>query len=984
MYQSNPLLRSATEKIEYTDEMKKEWLRCAEDIFYFAEKYFYVVEIDNGKHVIELRDYQKKMLAAMADPPQRPDDYIPHKQHAIVLASRQIGKSVVCRIILLHFVLFNRDKTAAILANKEKTAHKLMKEFKDSYMQLPMWLQQGVVEGGWNKGEVNFENGVCVVASSTSSNAIRSYSISLLMLDEFAFVPDNIASEFFSSVYPTISSGKKSKVIIVSCVPKDTLLLTDKGPQEIGTLIEDHNNVAAQYTTAYNVEGFKGSHTSTIVVNNGEQETRQITTPLMIVESTMPHEWWSCVGGVYGWRCTRDLKKGDFLAVKVGQNCWGQRDIVEFKPKVQKKLKYDLHLQQITPDLAYFLGLFLAEGSTHRRFSKKTGELIGGSVTITCGDTKDILSLFDQLEFKYYSDGLRHTISSKYLLQWLQALGFDLSLKAPQKIIPAHLMQMSKKNIVAMLQGLFDGDGYSSSYQGRVGINLSSKRMVEQIRFLLLNLGVVTTLHSREVKPTHLVKRKSHSYRLTMHGQQAALFYHLVGFRFERKQSNQSCVGLSFKRNRADVIPFSKQRLRNVKKFDRDAYKQIVETGIFQGNYHCSLHFNRTTMLKHREVFTHINNKDVQCLMQFTQDDLWWVPITAIQSSRAEVVDVSLPHNENDPWCHSVLYNGVVGHQTPNGMNHFYRMWTKAARGDSGYFPIKINYWEVEGRDENWKQETIANLQGGIVEFNQEYGARFLGSSNTLIDPDVLERIDVQSPTMLKWNGALQIFEPPAPAAEYVLGIDPGKGTRRDYSVIQVLRIRSEKDVEQVAIYRNNEIDTHAFSQVCISVSDFYNEAEMMIENNGCGEGLLNTMWYEYECDRIVNCERKGLGVNANKKSKLAANLNTKRYIEEGWCKIHDQTTLYEFSRYIEHKLNIFACETKDGHDDTVTSLNWGLWFLRTPFYTGKRTKKCVEIEDQFKLTEEEKESLPAAIMNEEEEFDDYNEEPIFFQEEGF
>jgi hypothetical protein len=537
MYQSNPLLRSATEKIEYTDEMKKEWLRCAEDIFYFAEKYFYVVEIDKGRHVIQLRDYQKKMLAAMANPPQRPDDHIPHKQHAIVLASRQIGKSVVCRIILLHFVLFNRDKTAAILANKEKTAHKLMKEFKDSYMQLPMWLQQGVVEGGWNKGEVNFENGMCVVASSSSSNAIRSYSISLLMLDEFAFVPDNIASEFFSSVYPTISSGKKSKVIIVS---------------------------------------------------------------------------------------------------------------------------------------------------------------------------------------------------------------------------------------------------------------------------------------------------------------------------------------------------------------------------------------------------------------------------------------------------------------TPNGMNHFYRMWQKAARGDSGYYPIKINWWEVPGRDENFKQETIANLQGGIVEWNQEYGCRFLGSSNTLIDPDVLERVDTQSPSMLKWNGAFQIFEPPAPAAEYVLGIDPGKGTRRDYSVIQVLRLRSEKDVEQVAIYRNNEIDTHAFAQVCISVSDYYNEAEMMIENNGCGEGLLNTIWYEFECDRVVNCERKGLGINANKKSKLAANLNTKRYIEEGWCKIHDQTTVYELSRYIEHKLNIFACETKDGHDDTVTSLNWGLWFPRTPYYTGKRTRKKPEIEDQYKLTEEEKESLPAAIMNEEEEFEDYNDEPLFMQGEGF
>jgi len=273
----------------------------------------------------------------------------------------------------------------------------------------------------------------------------------------------------------------------------------------------------------------------------------------------------------------------------------------------------------------------------------------------------------------------------------------------------------------------------------------------------------------------------------------------------------------------------------------------------------------------------------------------------------------------------------------------------------------------------NLKHTYIANE---IVNHN----CRFLGSSNTLIDPDVLERIDVMSPKMLKWNGSLQIFFPPEAGAEYILGIDPGKGTRRDYSVIQILRIFSEKNIEQVAIYRNNEVDTHVFAQVCISVSDFFNKAEMMIENNGCGEGLLNTIWYEYECDRVVNCEKKGLGVNANKKSKLAANLNTKRYIEEGWCKIHDQTTVYELSRFIEHKLNVFACETKDGHDDTVTSLNWGLWYPRTSNYTGKRTVKKLQIEDKFKLTNEEMESLPAAIVNEEEE----NNDPLFWRGEGY
>jgi len=92
MYQNNPLLRSAGEKIVYTEAMKKEWLKCSQDIFYWAEKYFTVIEIDSGKHVIKLRDYQKKMLAAMVEPPTVPHHSHPDKKHAIVLSSRQVGK----------------------------------------------------------------------------------------------------------------------------------------------------------------------------------------------------------------------------------------------------------------------------------------------------------------------------------------------------------------------------------------------------------------------------------------------------------------------------------------------------------------------------------------------------------------------------------------------------------------------------------------------------------------------------------------------------------------------------------------------------------------------------------------------------------------------------------------------------------------------------------------------------------------------------
>jgi len=731
MYQNNPLLRSASETIEYTDEMKKEWLHCAEDIFYFAEKYFFIVEIDKGKHIVTLRDYQKKMLAAMANPPTKPNDAIPNKQHCIVLSSRQIGKSVVCRILLLHFVLFNKDKTAAILANKEKTAHKLMKEFKEAYMQLPLWLQQGVVEGGWNKGEVNFENGMCVVASSTSSNAIRSYSISLLMLDEFAFVPDNIASDFFSSVYPTISSGKKSKVVIVSCVPKDTLLLTENGPQTIGSFIPDQPGIYENIP--YNVYGYKHPHVGNIVVNNGEQHTRRIFTTIMDVESTLIHKWYCCRDGVNKLRETKDIKKGDFFAIRTGTNVWGNDDQINFISN-NKKSTRNLNVERITEDWAYFFGLFIAEGCARPIYNKQSN-LIGGQVYITCGDTADVCELLQKLNLSYNcKDGLRHIISSKNLIQLLQFVGFDLQKKAPEKCIPDRLLQLSRRNIIALLQGIFDGDGYSCKYEGRVGINLSSNTLLKQIKVLLLNLGIHGAFNYIHVKPTKLVKVHSHSYRLQITGQQAKKFFREVGFRFKRKQLNEQFVNQKYSRDKNDIIPFSKKKLRSLREVSINHYKQVQQTGIFKGNYHESNHFNRQTIEKFREQLSVIDHPIVQEVLEMCREDLLWSVITRIENSHNQVFDLSLPDIDGDEWCHSVLYNQVIGTQTPNGMNHFYRMWQKAARGDSGYYPIKINWWEVPGRDENFKQETIANLQGGIIEWNQEYGCAQGDKSYILIE----------------------------------------------------------------------------------------------------------------------------------------------------------------------------------------------------------------------------------------------------------
>jgi len=259
-------------------------------------------------------------------------------------------------------------------------------------------------------------------------------------------------------------------------------------------------------------------------------------------------------------------------------------------------------------------------------------------------------------------------------------------------------------------------------------------------------------------------------------------------------------------------------------------------------------------------------------------------------------------------------------------------------------------------------------LSNGIVNFN----CKFLGSSNTLIEGDTLEQIDTIDPIVTKWSGLLQIYELPQPNKLYIMGVDTSEGTGNDFSVIQILRIDEEFKVEQVAVYKCNTIDVSKFAQVCCSVSEYYNNAFMMIENNGVGSILANIIWHEYEYDYILNCDKTGLGIRSTKKSKLSGNLLLKRYLEEGWLILHDKATVYELSLYEEVKPDVYRCGTYE-HDDHVTSLIWALYFLITSFFDGK-SMGVKAVDDKYKIQGTWDDETPIVIFDNEyaEDFDGF------------
>jgi len=201
-YRDNPLLKRAGIELPYTQEQIDEYIKCSRDPIYFA-KYVKIITLDHGLVPFKMYDFQKEMIETFHN-----------NRFVITKCPRQVGKTTTTVTYLLWTILFQDSFNVAILANKGNTARDILGKLQLAYENLPMWLQQGVIT--WNKGFIELENGSKITASSTSSSAARSGSFNIVFLDEFAFVPSNIAYEFFTSVYPVITAGTKTKIIIVS------------------------------------------------------------------------------------------------------------------------------------------------------------------------------------------------------------------------------------------------------------------------------------------------------------------------------------------------------------------------------------------------------------------------------------------------------------------------------------------------------------------------------------------------------------------------------------------------------------------------------------------------------------------------------------------------------------------------------------------------------------------------------------------------
>lgn len=202
-YRGSNKVKAAGTVIEWTPEIVEEWIRCREDPIYFAENYIKIINRQGNFEVIELYDYQKEIIRSVIE-----------NRATIAECARQSGKTTAMTALICWYVIFNANRSVAILANKEKTAIEILHRIRRAYEALPDWLQQGVES--WGKTQIELENNSTVFAAATSNDNIRGFSIDLLFIDEAAWIEN--WEDFWTSVSPTVAAKDHGRICLVSTV----------------------------------------------------------------------------------------------------------------------------------------------------------------------------------------------------------------------------------------------------------------------------------------------------------------------------------------------------------------------------------------------------------------------------------------------------------------------------------------------------------------------------------------------------------------------------------------------------------------------------------------------------------------------------------------------------------------------------------------------------------------------------------------------
>lgn len=972
-------------------QMLYEMGKCIKDPIYAIETYLETEDRTQGGFVpFKLFPKQQELVNSYKE-----------NDHNIVMKPRQAGISTTTAAFLAILTALASNKSTQkilIAANKQETAKEFLKKIRDFTMQLPAWMDVHRPAGSdnWFNPEKNSNshyklwNGSEVKAVASSKDALRGYTPSYIVVDEAAFIEGSRGEEFYTAAQPSLSTGGKS--ILISCVTDDTFILTPKGIREVSDFIEQDKE-GGYFIDEYEVYGYGEPRKSNIFHNNGFVGTKIIETKYTKLEGSNNHKLYSYSEKEkkYGWHKLEDLSVNDYIPIIYGHDVWGDNDdCSDFSPQINNRNINKFNPNKITEDISYFMGLYLAKGSVYKKI--KNGKHHGTSITISCGD--DVSGVFDKLGINFsYDNGFHYTTGSKELGEFLEYVGFDLSKKAKEKVIPKRIFTLSKKNIISFIKGFMDGDGYSRSDNGRVGLCSSSKRLVEQFRILFMNLGILCEYQEILTKPTERVKVYSMNYRLNMSTRNSKKYYDLIGFDFIRKQIKKENLVNPKLRNSMDVVPMGGELMREIYVKSKKGLKYFRDLG-------CNIshvvkksnkvkHISRDLMLS----FLDIVNEEHGLI----KNNITWVKIKNIKDSENYTYDFSLPNKEDDFWCHSVLYNGILGHQTPNGYDPLYhKAYINAQSGRNNFNIVEMRWyedprynkglrWVKKERDSDgnetidsmeefdqekwsalmddgweatspWFEDMCAQLNHNPRSISQELLCSFLGSGDKVIDDKHVERQrkeNIQEPIRKEWiDGNMWIWEDPIKDHQYILAADPSSGSSDDFAGICIWDYTTGN---QVAEYQG-KVAPDVLGEICNYYGQSYNAFIVVDITGGWGASVVlklielgypkKSLYYDVAVgiDSIEN--NKALQKHMDKGKLPGLNFQKNRNtivskLEEGvrtdYFKVRSVRSLNEMNSFVY--INGRPDHMKGYHDDLLMPIGMCCFVAMTSFKDIEKSK---------------------------------------------
>lgn len=935
---------------------------------------------------------QKKFvpLELFPDQIQLIKDYETYNEN-ITRKYRQAGVSTVTAAWISKILQFaNKDKPERVLiiANKRDTAIEMANKVRSFLEQWPDWLNVGFSPDKNAESRFKLNNGCEVKAVATSADALRGYTPTILVFDEAAYI--EAGEDFWAASMASLSTG--GKIILISCVTKDTYIFTSNGLQQLSDFINEDKKVGEGYFIEnYKVFGKDKLRESNILLNNGFQKTKKITTIHSSLEGTLTHKVWAYSNNKkeYGWYQLSELQKDDYINVGYGMNVWGNNDKIDFNYTPTNKESNIFIPNELTNDICYFLGLFISEGSIYEKFNNNN-ILIGSTITITCGD--DISEILNKLNLKYYcGDKIHYNISSISLLKFLKYIGFDTKSKAKNKIIPKRLLSLSKEKTKFLLRGIFDGDGFADSKRNRVGIGLSSIELIKQIKMLLLNFGILTDYNEVNTKPTKKVSVYSKNYRITTSSIFTQRFFEEIGFGFERKQNNRQIIKVN--KNSYDYIPNGSKILLEIINDEK-----IKRKNINKNNHNNWSQLKKTKNLS-RDSFYELYN-EISVLTKNKYDDFIfekilinnskWDKIKNIEDSENNTYDFSLYENKNDFWCHSIYYNGYLGHQTPNGFDPiYYGVYDQAIRGINDFHITDLRWFKdprytkdlkwvkvndivhyMLNREQYNDDEIIYNITDNNYDYvdlinkgykpysswfesmakkfkydkrkiSQELECDFLGSGDSVISSDIITNITknmIQPPIEKYMQGTLWVWKEPIHNHRYILGADVSRGDSEDFSSINIIDFDEQ---EQVVEYIG-KIPPDDLASIIYKWGKLYGDAFVVIDITG-GMGVATSrklQEYNYKNIYIEGINTQNVWeYNSKLMDKIPGlNFNNKRvqiiaafeeHLRNGFI-IHSDRLLNELNTFVY--INGRPDHMKGAHDDSIMSLSMGLYISEICF----------------------------------------------------